>query len=109
MAQGTQELMNKTAEALSKLPPVKVFEPEYVETVEEVTDDLKITLVDGVYVVESRRMMDSIGMVDPDDYESLGYMQKVLRDMGVFERLEEMGIHEGDTVDINNFKFEYIK
>lgn len=109
MADGTKELMNRTAEELSKLPPIKVFQPEYVAPEEDVSDDLSISVEDGVYVVSSKRMMDSIAMVDPDDYESLAYMQKVLRDMGVFDRLEAMGIREGDTVSINNFEFEYVK
>ena len=109
MADGTKELMNRTAEELSKLPPIKVFQPEYVAPEEDVSDDLSISVEDGVYVVSSKRMMDSIAMVDPDDYESLAYMQKVLRDMGVFDRLEAMGIREGETVSINNFEFEYVK
>ena len=48
-------------------------------------------------------------MVDPDDYESLNYMQPVLRTNGVFEKLEAMGIQEGETVSINNFEFEYVR
>ncbi|MBQ1955106.1 MAG: Obg family GTPase CgtA, partial [Clostridia bacterium] len=36
-------------------------------------------------------------------------MQRVLRDMGVFAKLEEMGVQEGDTVSINNFEFEYVR
>ncbi|MBR4941536.1 MAG: GTPase ObgE [Clostridia bacterium] len=109
MAEGTRELMNRTAEELSKLPPIKVFEPEYVAPVKTDEDDLVITKEEGVYVVSSKKLMESIAMVDPDDYESLAYMQRVLRDMGVFARLEEMGVQEGDIVSINNFEFEYVR
>ena len=48
-------------------------------------------------------------MVDMDDYESLQYFQRVLRSSGVIDKLEEMGIQEGDTVSILNFEFEYIR
>ncbi|MBE6937613.1 MAG: GTPase ObgE [Ruminococcaceae bacterium] len=109
MAEGTRELMNRTAEELSKLPPIKVFEAEYVPPEKTVSDDLVITREEGVYVVSGKKLMDSIAMVDPDDYESLAYMQRVLRDMGVFDRLEQMGVQEGDTVSINNFEFEYVR
>ena len=109
MAEGTRELMNRTAEELSKLPPIKVFEAEYVAPEKTVSDDLVITKEEGVYVVSGKKLMDSIAMVDPDDYESLAYMQRVLRDMGVFDRLEQMGVQEGDTVSINNFEFEYVR
>ena len=44
-----------------------------------------------------------------DDYESLQYFQRVLRSSGVIDKLEEMGIQEGDTVSILNFEFEYIR
>ena len=109
MAEGTKELMNRTAEELSKLPPIKVFQAEYVAPEKTVENDLVITKEDGVFVVSGKKLMDSIAMVDPDDYESLGYMQRVLRDMGVFAKLEEMGVQEGDTVSINNFEFEYVR
>ena len=29
--------------------------------------------------------------------------------VGVFQRLEDMGIEEGETVDIHGFEFEYVK
>ena len=64
---------------------------------------------DGVYVVEGDWLARTLGMVDPDDYESLQYLQRVLRDSGVFDRLEEMGIQEGDTVDILGFEFDYVR
>ena len=53
--------------------------------------------------------MPALGMVDMDDYESLQYFQRVLRSSGVIDKLEEMGIQEGDTVSILNFEFEYIR
>lgn len=46
--------------------------------------------------------------VDMDDYESLNYFQRVLRDRGIIARLEEMGIKEGDTVNIFGFEFDFV-
>ena len=43
-----------------------------------------------------------------DDYSSLQYFQRVLRESGVIDKLDEMGVQEGDTVDILGFRFEYI-
>ena len=42
-----------------------------------------------------------------DDYESRNYFDIQLRKCGLFTRLEEMGIQDGDTVDIYDFVFEY--
>ena len=68
-----------------------------------------IHVEDGVYIVEADWLMPALGMVDMDDYESLQYFQRVLRQSGIIDRLEEMGIQEGDTVSILNFEFEYIR
>jgi GTP-binding protein len=108
---GVDELMKKAAEMLSHLPPVKIFEPEYIEQTGK-EEDTVITITrrdDGAFVIEGKRLMRAIALVDPDDYESLGYMQRVLRQNGVFDMLEEKGIKEGDLVSINNFEFEYVK
>ena len=48
-------------------------------------------------------------VVNLEDEESLGYFQRVLRQSGIIDRLEEMGINEGDTVSILNFEFDYIR
>jgi GTP-binding protein len=44
-----------------------------------------------------------------DDYSSLQYFQNVLRSSGIIDRLEQMGIKEGDTVAIFDFEFEYVR
>ena len=41
------------------------------------------------------------------DYESRMYFDRVLRDRGIFSRLEELGVQEGDTVDVCGAQFEY--
>lgn len=37
------------------------------------------------------------------------YFQNVLRTSGIIDKLEEMGIEEGDTVSIFDFEFEYLR
>jgi GTP-binding protein len=44
-----------------------------------------------------------------DDYEARNYFDLQLRKCGLFAKLEEMGIKDGDTVDIYNLEFEYQK
>ncbi len=106
--QGVQALMNAVAERLATLPPVKIYEPDTVETLPEDTEIRITRREDGAYVLEGARLMNAVAMVDPDDFESLGYLQRVLRKTGVFDRLQEMGIKEGDTVSINGFEFDYM-
>lgn len=107
---GVQELVNQIAEMLQKLPPIKIYEPDPIS--EETVEEAPFTITrreDGVYVISGKKLLSAIAMVDPDDYESLNYMQRVLKSNGIFDQLEAMGIQEGETVSINNFEFEYIR
>ena len=107
--QGVDALMNRVAQALSELPPVQIYQPEYIppeETGERVTD---IHRENDTFVVEGDWLVKVLGSVNVDDYESLQYLQRVLRKSGIFERLEEMGIQEGQTVSVCGFEFEYVR
>ena len=109
--QGVKELMGQVSRLLDTLPPIKQYEPEAAPLPElpDGTDDFTVKVEDGVYFVEAGWLMQAVGMVDPDDYESLQYLHRVLQGHGVLERLEEMGIQDGDTVDILGFQFDYVK
>lgn len=108
---GTRELVGILASELDKLPPIKYYEREelVMPEVENKLAQFEITVEDGIYFVEADWLMNVLGNVNPDDYESLQYFQKVLRTSGIIDRLEEMGVQEGDTVSILDFEFDYIK
>lgn len=107
---GVRELVNAAAATLATLPPVTVFEPEYVEKVETHTaDDLKIEVIDDVWVIEGRWMEKLVRNVNFSDSESMAFFDRMLRSAGVYDRLEAMGIKEGDTVSIYNLEFDYAK
>ena len=112
--QGTKELVFGVWEELAKLPPVKQFEAQPL-TREELDAKLlskkefEITVEDGVYFVEADWLWDIIRVADMDDYSSLQYFQNVLRSSGIIDKLEEMGINEGDTLAIFDFEFEYVR
>ena len=36
------------------------------------------------------------------------FFDKTLREAGVYDKLEEMGISEGDTVDVEGYQFDYV-
>ena len=63
---------------------------------------------DGVYYVDAPFMEQIMQSVNMDDYESLQYFQRVLRESGIIDKLEEMGIQQDDTVDLFGFQFNYI-
>ena len=68
----------------------------------------QITCEDGIYYVEAPWLESVMRTVDMDDYSSLQYFQRVLKNSGIIDRLREMGINEGDTVDIFGFEFDFV-
>ncbi len=106
---GTRQLMRIVAEKLRQLPPVTIYEPEYVEVIEEVADPSKFEIehMGSTWLVTGTWLERLIMNINFDDYESRNYFDTMLRKCGLFARLEEMGISDGDTVDIYDFEFEY--
>lgn len=112
--QETKELMNAVAEELEKLPPVKEYKPEPV-TQEEIEEKalsntkFEVETEDGVYYVDAKWLEPVMRTLDMYDYSSLQYFQQVLRKSGIIDKLENMGINEGDTVNIMGFEFDYVR
>ena len=107
--QGTRELIYAIAEKLRELPPVTVYQPEYVKrppTV-DVSQPLNITVEDGVYLVEGPWLQRLIANTNFGDYESRMWFDRMLRDSGLFDRLDAMGIQDGDLVSMYDLEFEY--
>jgi len=50
-----------------------------------------------------------VGNINFDDYESRNYFDLQLRKCGLFKKMEEMGIQDGDIVSIDDLEFEYQK
>ncbi len=107
--QGTKNLMRIIAEKLRQLPPVTIYEPDYVEPVIEAGDpeQLEIEHLGSTWLVTGTWLERLIQNINFDDYESRNYFDLQLRKCGLFARLEELGIKDGDTVDIYDFQFEY--
>ena len=111
--EGIAALIARVGEVLETLPPLTVYAPEI--TPEEIATsggvDEKITeiRVEGsTYYVEGKWLLNFMGQINFDDYESLQFFQRVLQKNGVFDRLREAGIQDGDTVNIYDFEFDYL-
>jgi GTP-binding protein len=107
---GVDELMRAATSRLHTLPPVAVYKPDYhpdLESEDEGTD-ISITHSDDVWNVEGKWLARLVNNINFSDYESRSYFEKVLRRHGVYDRLEDAGIKEGDTVCIYDIEFEYV-
>lgn len=108
--EGVDEMIKAVAAKLKELPPLKKYESEVTdENFEEPkTREINISVVNNVYKVEGEWLKKVVGSVNFDDYESLQYFQRVLKNSGVIEQLEKAGIQEGDTVDIYGMEFDFV-
>lgn len=102
-------LMNKISEELSKLPPIRIYEPEYIpKPIEpDTSEEIKIEHYEDVWIIEAKWIERLIQNTNFSDYESRMHFDRTLRQAGVYDRLETLGINEGDTVSIYNLEFEY--
>ena len=107
--QGTRKLMQIVAEKLRTLPPVTIYEPEYVVPMVQTGDygEFDIQHENNVWVVSGMWIERMVGNINFDDYESRNYCDQLLRKSGLFQKLEEMGIQDGDVVSIDDLEFEY--
>ena len=111
--EGIEALLRKVGEMLETLPPLTVYAPEITPEEQAVgggVDEKKteIAVKDSTYYVEGKWLLNFMGQINFDDYESLQFFQRVLQKNGVFDLLREAGIKDGDTVNIYDFEFEYL-
>ena len=107
--QGTRELVQRIAAELSELPPVIVYEPEYVSRPPQIdtSEPLSITRDGDTWLVDGPWLQRLMANVNFSDYESRMYFDKMLRQSGLYDQLEQMGIEDGHIVSLYNLEFEY--
>jgi len=107
--QGVRALIGTVAQALRELPPVTVYEADYVPPAPKLegAEDVSITRIDDVWIVEGEWLARLMGSINFGDYESRMYFDRCLRESGLYTRMEAMGVRDGDTVSLYDLEFEY--
>ncbi len=110
--EGLDKLVSVARDTLKTLPPVTVYEPEYFEEDyrpdPEKVRETRVWRENGKYFVEGEWLYNFMERINFEDFESLNYFQRVLSKNGVFDKLREAGIEEGDTVNIYDFEFDFV-
>lgn len=112
---GTKELIEAVAAKLDELPPMVRFEAQplsraEIDEFEREKHSFKVEKLDeGLFEVTGQFLLPILQTVDMEDYESLQYLQRVLRSSGIIDELERQGVQEGDTVSIYDFEFDYVR
>ena len=109
--QGVDDVIAYVTQLLQEVEDVElVTEEEMYRPELDVQEEEGLTIEideDGVYVVEGKALRRIMYSVNFDDMESLQYFQKAMESQGVFDKLREMGIEDGDTVRIYELEFEF--
>ena len=108
---GVKELKQKAFDMIQKLPEPKKYEVQQIPEeyyAKDKDDDIKITVDGNIYSVEAEFFNKILSYVDFDDFSTLAYLQQVLKEKGIVDKLREKGIKTGDIVMINGVPFDYV-
>lgn len=110
--EGVRDLLYHVKHMLDEVPEDKVvFEKEYLVkepnfanepfTVEKSDEE------EGLFVVEGPRVERMLGYTNLDSEKGFEFFQKFMKNNGILDELEKLGIEDGDTVKIYGWQFEY--
>ena len=112
--EGIEELLYYVAEQLEQIDakPI-IFEQEFDPEYELVNNNEPYSVYfddsTGEYVIEGPRIEKMLGYTNLDSEKGFAFFQKFLKENGMLDELENLGISEGDTVRMYGFSFEYFK
>ena len=110
---GLKELLYYVKELLDQFDDAPVvFEQEY--NPEDFLDRAELPytvekLEDGLYSVEGPRIERMLGYTNLDSEKGFMFFQNFMKDNGILQELEDLGIEDGDTVKIYGHQFDYYK
>ena len=112
--EGMKELLYYVNGLLAEInEPPTVFEPEFNPDTEIVTGNEPYTVEynakDNEYVVEGPRIEKMLGYTNLESEKGFKFFQHFLKDNGILDELEALGIQEGDTVRMYGLAFNYYK
>ncbi|MBR4816504.1 MAG: GTPase ObgE [Lachnospiraceae bacterium] len=111
--EGVKELLYEVYDLLQKegKDPI-VYEPDFIYE-EKIDKNLPFTVSydeeEKVYLVEGPRIERMLGYTNLDSEKGFTFFQNFLKDNGILEELEKLGIKDGDTVRLYGWDFDYYK
>ena len=109
---GVKELLYALSEELKNFTDEPtVYDAEFdTEMLNPEAQDITIEVdKDGTYVVEGEKIAKMLGYTNLESEKGFLFFQNFLKTQGILEKLENMGIEEGDIVSIYGLTFEYFK
>lgn len=110
--QGMKELLYYVREMLDSIDTTPiVFEREYYPEEDTFSNEPYTVEQESehVFVVEGPRIERMLGYTNLDSERGFEFFQRFLKDSGILDELEALGIQEGDTVRMYGLQFDYYK
>lgn len=111
--QGLKELLYAVWNLLQTVDDAPVvFEQEFFPEIAVYADEpytVEYNAEEDEYVVEGPRIEKMLGYTNIDSEKGFLFFQRFLKDQGILEKLERLGIQEGDTVRMYGLSFDYYK
>ena len=112
--EGIKELLYYVKEQLSTMKSeVTVFEQEFdPEEYIPTTEDPYTVIYDAdadEYVVEGPKIEKMLGYTNLESEKVFSFFHRFLKEQGILDELEKLGIKEGDTVRMYGLSFDYYK
>ena len=112
--EGLKALLYKVNEMLENIgEEPTVFEQEYFPEQKKGYSDEPYTVEydeeEDEYVVEGPRIEKMLGYTNLESEKGFTFFQNFLKDTGILDELEALGIQEGDTVRMYGLSFDYYK
>ena len=107
--EGIEKLIDHVTEVLKTLPKEDLIdiEEKMVYTLEDKTQEWTARKQGDIFIVEGRAVDRLMGRINIEDNESMYYFHKCLKNMGIDDKLKELGICDGDTVIISDWELEW--
>ena len=107
--EGLKELMVHASEILKTLPKEELVDINKNKKVYKLEENIPFTITKegNTFVVDGPAIRDLMRRVNIEEKESLYYFQRRIAELGVNEKLKQMGVKEGDSVRVYDYELEW--
>ena len=110
--ENVEKLVSMVADKLEKIPNEPLVDIEKIYELKDKEEEVsveKIILKKGVklFKVSGKLATRVMGRVNIADNESMYFLHKILEETGITDKLEKLGIEEGDLIEIAGYEFEW--
>lgn len=110
--QGVEELKYIIWEKLQnieEIEPIFVVEDDILYDIELEDEKYTIRVEGNRFIVEGNILEKLLDSTNFDDIDSMRFFQKRIRELGVIDKLEELGVNQDDTVEVCGYEFEFFE